>query len=70
MVNVESNGCVLPAGIDRNLSMKQVCAKLGISITTLWRMEKADASFPRKKRISPNRCAYSLKELEAWLAQL
>ena len=58
----------LPAGVDRNLSPKQTAAKLNISITTLWRLERNDPTFPRKKRISPNRCSYSLAELDAWQA--
>jgi predicted DNA-binding transcriptional regulator AlpA len=58
----------LPPGVDRNLSPKQTATKLNISITTLWRLERTDPTFPRKKAISPNRRVYSLAELEAWLA--
>lgn len=55
-----------PAGPDgAYLPWKKVEARVGISRTTAWRLQKA-GEFPRPYVVSPGRVAYRESEVEAW----
>lgn len=49
------------------LPWKKVEARVGISRTTAWRLQKA-ADFPKPYVMSPGRVAYRESEIEAWKA--
>jgi len=52
--------------IDRYLRMNEVAEILGVSTTTIWRLEKA-GEFPVRRRISSNAVGYLASEIEAWI---
>jgi predicted DNA-binding transcriptional regulator AlpA len=52
---------------DDVLSPRHVREKLDLSATTIWRMERA-GTFPRAIRLSPGRCGYLRRDIEAWIA--
>lgn len=51
------------------LSIKELQNTLGVSRTTLWRMEKECKDFPKKRYISKNRVAYLKEEVETWIKE-
>ena len=48
------------------LRFADVQALVGLSRSTVWRLEKA-AKFPRRRQISPGTVAWPKEEVEAWL---
>jgi len=51
---------------DKILSAKEVTNKIGLSRTTIWRMElKGD--FPRRIILSPGRVGWSSDEIDNWI---
>jgi prophage regulatory protein len=52
----------------RVLSQPAVLAKVPVSRTTLWRMER-DGLFPKRIRISTNRVGWLETEIDAWLEE-
>jgi predicted DNA-binding transcriptional regulator AlpA len=52
----------------RALSHKAVLARVPVSRTTLWRMERA-GQFPKRIQISPNRVAWLEADIDTWLEQ-
>jgi prophage regulatory protein len=44
---------------------RAVCARTGLSRTTVWRLERAGV-FPRRYRLSPHAVAWAEHEIEAW----
>lgn len=48
------------------LSKKTVFAMVGLSDTTIWRMERR-GEFPRRKQLSKNRVAWSRKDIIDWI---
>lgn len=50
-------------------SPTDVCTRFGFSRTTLWRLIRA-GSFPRPVQLSPNRTAFSDRELDAHTEKL
>jgi len=49
------------------LRTKYAAAYIGVSTTTLWRLEQ-QAGFPNKIRISNRCCVYRKADLDTWLA--
>ena len=45
---------------------RELSDMLGISDTTIWRMEKS-GDFPRRRRISNNAVGYLLSEIQDWI---
>lgn len=45
----------------------QLVEKLGLSLTTIWRLEKR-GDFPSRIRLSINAVGYDLAEIDRWLA--
>jgi prophage regulatory protein len=45
-----------------------VLDRIGVSDTTLWRLERA-GQFPRSIRISPGTVAWRESDIEAWIAE-
>ena len=56
----------MPANSDF-LRTKQAAAVLGVSTTTLWRLEQSDASFPRKIVITSRCVGWRAESLKKWL---
>ena len=52
----------------RLLRKPAVVARVGLSATTLWRLERA-GEFPRSFRISPGAVAWREADIEAWISQ-
>lgn len=50
------------------LTRNQVIAALGVSATTLWRLER-DGAFPPPIRLSPRRIGWPAATVERWLEQ-
>lgn len=48
------------------LSKKTVFAMVGLSDTTIWRMERR-GEFPRRKQLSKNRVAWVKKDIVNWI---
>lgn len=48
------------------LSKKTVFAMVGLSDTTIWRMERR-GEFPRRKQLSKNRVAWIKKDIIDWI---
>lgn len=46
----------------------EVAAYLRMNKSTLYRLMKRDPTFPRAVRLSPNRTAWKVSEVQAWLA--
>ena len=53
--------------VDGILSVADVCSKLGVSRSTLFRMRRR-REFPEPVRISNNRCGFLQSEVNDWLA--
>ncbi len=51
---------------DRLIAHAEVCQLTSLSRTSIWRLEKAH-DFPHRRRIGPNRVAWKLSEIRAWL---
>ena len=51
---------------DRLIKESEVCRLTSLSPVTRWRLERA-GQFPHRRRISPNRVAWSLNEVMSWL---
>ena len=45
-----------------------ICARFGLSRTTLWRLESTDKEFPRPARIGSRCTLYNVKEIERYIA--
>ena len=53
-------------GIDRFIGEVECLKITDLSRTTRWRLERQN-EFPKRRRISPNRSAWLLSEIRAWL---
>ncbi len=49
-------------------TISEACLLLGIKRSTLYALENADPTFPRKISLAPRRVGFMRSELEAWLA--
>lgn len=56
-----------PEPSDRILSALEVCTRLGISRTTIWRLIRR-RQFPTALRLSPGRVGWPESQLAAWIA--
>ena len=52
---------------DRFLGKKTVFDMVGLSDTTIWRMERK-GDFPKRKQLSVNRVAWLQSEIEEWMS--
>lgn len=52
---------------DRILRELEVIGLVGLSRTTIWRLERANL-FPRRKRLGLRAVGWSLQEIQQWLA--
>ena len=52
---------------NRILSLKTVLARVPLSRTTLWRLER-EGLFPHRIKLSENRVGWIEGEIEAWIA--
>jgi len=48
------------------LNAKQLVNKIGLSRTTIWRMENR-GEFPKRIALSPRRIGWIVEEIEEWL---
>ena len=55
-----------PVAGDHFIRQREVCARLGVSRTWLFRHVRA-GSFPSPRRLSENAVAYLASEVEAWM---
>ena len=49
------------------MSRRLTCTHVGLSIATIWRMEKM-GNFPRRVQLSSGRVGYFRKDVDDWLA--
>jgi len=52
---------------DHYLRAREVCARVGLSRTTIWRLVRC-AEFPAPRRLSANAIGWLASEVEAWIA--
>jgi predicted DNA-binding transcriptional regulator AlpA len=52
--------------LPRLISFREVAQRVGLSRSTVWRMERA-GQFPKRRRLSVNRVAWWEPEIEEWL---
>lgn len=50
------------------LNAREVSQLVGVSKTTLWRMERA-GQFPSRRQVSPGRVAWLTSEVERWVCE-
>jgi prophage regulatory protein len=50
----------------RIIRVRELCARTGLSRTTLWRMERR-GDFPSRRQLSPGTVGWMESEIEAWL---
>jgi len=48
------------------LSANELIEKIGLSRTTIWRMER-QGNFPKRIHLSPRRVGWILEEVEEWI---
>jgi len=51
----------------RFLRATEVAEKVGLSQTTIWRLER-DGDFPRRRQLGPNSVGWLESEIEEWMA--
>lgn len=51
---------------ERLLRFKEVLSKIGLSRTSLWRLERKGL-FPKRRAIGPNSVAWIEKEIDNWI---
>jgi prophage regulatory protein len=56
-----------PVAGDRFLRAREVCARVGLSRTSIWRAVRR-GEFPSPRRLSVNAIAWLASEVEAWMA--
>lgn len=52
------------------LKTAEVCSKTGMSRSTIYKLEKNDPSFPRRRHLIGRRVAYIESEIDQWLSNL
>ena len=53
--------------IDCVLTPKQAAEMLGVSVTTLWRMEELDKDFPPRVQLTERRCGWRSSGLDEYI---
>ncbi len=53
--------------MDRIIRASELAKLLGLSRTTIWRLE-SDESFPKKIQLTSHSVGWKLSEINAWLA--
>jgi len=48
------------------IRVKQLVAKIGVSASTVWRMERA-GTFPKRRKLSPGAVGWLESEVDEWL---
>lgn len=55
---------------DTLLSVRQVGARLSVSVATVWRwLRDEEAGFPRPVRLSPGCTRFRASDIDAWVGQ-
>lgn len=54
--------------MNKLIRKKQVLEATGLSITTIWRLERKGL-FPRRRRISQGSVAWSAAEVDNWISE-
>jgi len=49
------------------LNLKEVIEKIGLSTTTIWRLERK-GEFPKRIKLSPNRRGWEDTQIQEWMA--
>lgn len=52
------------------ITSQEVCKRLSISRTTLWKWKQEFPDFPKGIRMSPTKTLFKASEIEAWVAKL
>ena len=52
------------------ITSREVCKRLSISRTTLWKWKKEKPDFPRGIRVSQVKTLFKASEVEEWVAKL
>lgn len=53
---------------DRFLNKKETAARVGLSVPTIWRLERKGL-FPSRRMLSPGRVGFLSSEIEQWVAE-
>jgi len=53
--------------IDEILRLKDAAYYIGVSTTTLWRLDKSDETFPKKVNLTKRCAGYRKSELDDWI---
>lgn len=48
------------------INSREVCAMLGVSITTLWRLRHENADFPKAVMLTAKKPVWKLAEVKRW----
>ena len=48
------------------LSTKEVAARYGVDLSTVWRWRRDDSDFPEPLQLNANTVRFKLTDLEAW----
>lgn len=51
---------------DRMLRVREVCQMIGLSRSTVWRLERA-GDFPKHYQLSPGSVGWKLSEIQNWI---
>src|SRR5439155_2846707 len=65
--SVRSVGSAPPVTGDRYLRAREVCERVGLSRTTIWRQVRR-GEFPTPRRLSANAIGWMASDVEAWIA--
>jgi len=55
------------SSLDRVLTPKEAAGMLGVSVTTLWRMEEEDQDFPPRVQLTERRCGWRRSSLDGYI---
>lgn len=58
----------IPPATDRFIRPKKVGDITGLSLTTIWRLEKV-GKFPKRRQVSPGAVGWPLSEILAWMVE-
>lgn len=50
------------------LRKKEVAKKIGLSLSSIWRLERADEGFPKRKELGQRSVGWVEEDIDIWLA--
>ena len=65
-IPLETKTEIIPAWADKALSVREVSGVSGLSVSSIWSLSKKQ-QFPSPFKLSENRTAWSLREVQQWL---